>query len=200
MIGDPAGGGRRRRSRRITCCTGCPTTTPTWVRRTRIEWYVRELPLIVVMPDGLRGFYTDNARGPAVTRSTSREEAGVVRRAELPARRVPARPRASAGSPWAATARCGCRSATPTASPAPTATPAPSCTATSPPRDPTARCRSDEFLRIFGPSPARHDARPAVPGGAGEAGGEAAEAADRLRDGGLPARRQPRRSTRSWSG
>ena len=25
-----------------------------WQRRTRIEWYVRELPLIVVMPDGFR--------------------------------------------------------------------------------------------------------------------------------------------------
>src|SRR5258708_31961358 len=36
-----------------------------WQRRTRIEWYVRDLPLIVVMPDGGRGFYTDNAAGPA---------------------------------------------------------------------------------------------------------------------------------------
>ena len=35
-----------------------------WHRRTRIEWYVRELPLIVVMPDGYRGFYTDHERGP----------------------------------------------------------------------------------------------------------------------------------------
>jgi S-formylglutathione hydrolase FrmB len=35
-----------------------------WHRRTRIEWYVRELPLIVVMPDGFRGFYTDNEEGP----------------------------------------------------------------------------------------------------------------------------------------
>src|SRR6516162_446862 len=36
-----------------------------WLRRSRIEWYVRELPLIVVMPDGGRCFYTDNADGPA---------------------------------------------------------------------------------------------------------------------------------------
>jgi putative tributyrin esterase len=36
-----------------------------WLRRTRIEWYVRDLPLIVVMPDGFRGFYTDNQSGPA---------------------------------------------------------------------------------------------------------------------------------------
>jgi S-formylglutathione hydrolase FrmB len=36
-----------------------------WLRRTRIEVYARELPLIVVMPDGYRGFYTDNDQGPA---------------------------------------------------------------------------------------------------------------------------------------
>jgi S-formylglutathione hydrolase FrmB len=35
-----------------------------WHRRTRIEWYVRDLPLIVVMPDGYRGFYTNHENGP----------------------------------------------------------------------------------------------------------------------------------------
>jgi len=35
-----------------------------WQRRTRVEWYVRDLPLIVVMPDGFRGFYTNNENGP----------------------------------------------------------------------------------------------------------------------------------------
>ena len=35
----------------------------TWHRRTRIEWYVRELPLIVVMPDGFRGYYTNHDDG-----------------------------------------------------------------------------------------------------------------------------------------
>ena len=35
-----------------------------WHRRTRIEWYVRERPMIVVMPDGGRGFYTRHASGP----------------------------------------------------------------------------------------------------------------------------------------
>lgn len=39
-----------------------------WMRHSRIEWYVRELPLIVVMPDGYRGFYTDNEQGPAYAR------------------------------------------------------------------------------------------------------------------------------------
>ena len=37
----------------------------TWQRRTRIEHYVRDLPLIVVMPDGFRDFYTDHHDGPA---------------------------------------------------------------------------------------------------------------------------------------
>jgi len=36
-----------------------------WHRRTRLEWYVRDLPLIVVMPDGGRGFYCDAADGAA---------------------------------------------------------------------------------------------------------------------------------------
>ena len=35
-----------------------------WLRHTRIEQYVRDLPLVVVMPDGFRGFYTNNANGP----------------------------------------------------------------------------------------------------------------------------------------
>ncbi len=39
-----------------------------WLRRSRIEAYARELPLIVVMPDGYRGFYTDNEEGPAYGR------------------------------------------------------------------------------------------------------------------------------------
>lgn len=36
-----------------------------WLRRTRIDSYVNELPLIVVMPDGYRGFYADHVAGPA---------------------------------------------------------------------------------------------------------------------------------------
>lgn len=35
-----------------------------WMRRTRLEVYAAELPLIIVMPDGYRGFYTDNEDGP----------------------------------------------------------------------------------------------------------------------------------------
>ena len=36
-----------------------------WQRRTRLEVYAANLPLIIVMPDGLRNFYTDNEVGPA---------------------------------------------------------------------------------------------------------------------------------------
>ncbi|GDX40643.1 hypothetical protein LBMAG21_09350 [Armatimonadota bacterium] len=36
-----------------------------WQRRTSIERYVADLPLIVVMPDGGRGFYCDAAEGAA---------------------------------------------------------------------------------------------------------------------------------------
>jgi putative tributyrin esterase len=36
-----------------------------WQRRTRIELYAAGLPIAIVMPDGFRGFYTDNEQGPA---------------------------------------------------------------------------------------------------------------------------------------
>jgi S-formylglutathione hydrolase FrmB len=57
-----------------------------WARRTRIEWYVRDLPLIVVMPDGFRGFYTDNEAGPAYGRYIAEEVVGFIER-NFPARR-----------------------------------------------------------------------------------------------------------------
>ncbi|HSZ57551.1 MAG TPA: alpha/beta hydrolase family protein [Tepidisphaeraceae bacterium] len=52
----------------------------TWVRRTRIEWYVKDLPLIVVMPDGFRGWYTDNDAGPAYGRYIGEEVVRFVER------------------------------------------------------------------------------------------------------------------------
>ena len=36
-----------------------------WTRRTSIERYVEGLPLIVVMPDGGRGWYSDSVAEPA---------------------------------------------------------------------------------------------------------------------------------------
>ena len=44
-----------------------------WMRRSRIEWYVRDLPLIVVMPDGYRSFYTHHAGGPDYARHIGEE-------------------------------------------------------------------------------------------------------------------------------
>ena len=58
-----------------------------WHRRTRIEWYVREIPLIVVMPDGGRGFYTDNAQGPPFAQFFGRELPSFVERV-FPAQRT----------------------------------------------------------------------------------------------------------------
>ncbi|GMV82604.1 MAG: hypothetical protein AMXMBFR7_37880 [Planctomycetota bacterium] len=51
-----------------------------WHRRTRIEWYVRKLPLIVVMPDGYRGFYTDNHDGAAYGRYLVEDVIGFAER------------------------------------------------------------------------------------------------------------------------
>ena len=52
----------------------------TWHRRTRIEYYVHQLPLIVAMPDGFRGFYTDNNEGPAYGRYMMEDVIGFVER------------------------------------------------------------------------------------------------------------------------
>jgi len=57
-----------------------------WQRRTRIEWYVRDLPLIVVMPDGYRGFYTNHVQGPAYAEYMAEELPGFVERT-FPAKR-----------------------------------------------------------------------------------------------------------------
>jgi S-formylglutathione hydrolase FrmB len=51
-----------------------------WHRRTRIEWYVRDLPVIVVMPDGGRAFYCDAVDGPAYERHLIEDVIGWVDR------------------------------------------------------------------------------------------------------------------------
>ncbi len=51
-----------------------------WCRRTSIERYVRELPLIVVMPDTGRGFYTDAVEGMAYEQHIMRDVIGFVER------------------------------------------------------------------------------------------------------------------------
>jgi S-formylglutathione hydrolase FrmB len=51
-----------------------------WARRTSIERYVEGLPLIVVMPNGGRGFYTDAVSGLAYETAIAGDLAGLVRR------------------------------------------------------------------------------------------------------------------------
>ena len=52
---------------------GLSDDSTVWLRHSRIDWLVRELPLIVVMPDGYRGFYTKNEAGPDYARHFGRE-------------------------------------------------------------------------------------------------------------------------------
>lgn len=54
----------------------------TWYRRTRLEGYAEQLnlPLLIVMPDGFRGFYTRNERGPDYAKYIGDEVVGVVER------------------------------------------------------------------------------------------------------------------------
>lgn len=51
-----------------------------WGRRTSIERYVRDIPMIVVMPDGGRSFYCDAVRGPAYESHILRDVVGFVDR------------------------------------------------------------------------------------------------------------------------
>ena len=51
-----------------------------WHRRSRIEWYTEALPLAVVMPDGYRGFYTNNESGPDYATFMARELPAFVER------------------------------------------------------------------------------------------------------------------------
>ena len=51
-----------------------------WMRRTRIEMYVAGKPLIVVMPDGGRGFYTNHENGPRWAEHVGVELPGMIER------------------------------------------------------------------------------------------------------------------------
>jgi S-formylglutathione hydrolase FrmB len=52
----------------------------TWLRRSRIEWYVRDLPIIVVMPDGYRSFYTRPVDGPDFAKHIGEELPAFIER------------------------------------------------------------------------------------------------------------------------
>jgi S-formylglutathione hydrolase FrmB len=58
-----------------------------WHRRTRVEMYAAALPLIIVMPQGFRGFYTDNEAGPAYARYIGEELPAMIERT-FPAKRT----------------------------------------------------------------------------------------------------------------
>src|SRR5262245_4545111 len=51
-----------------------------WMRRTRVEFYAMNLPLIIVMPDGYRGFYTNTESGVPYARYIAEETVGFVER------------------------------------------------------------------------------------------------------------------------
>lgn len=51
-----------------------------WTRRTSVERYVAGMPLIVVMPDSARGFYTDAAEGLAYESHIIKDAMGFVDR------------------------------------------------------------------------------------------------------------------------
>jgi len=51
-----------------------------WMRRSRIEPYAGTLPLIIVMPDGYRGFYTNTASGVPYARYIAEETVDFVDR------------------------------------------------------------------------------------------------------------------------
>lgn len=59
---------------------GLSDDSTSWLRRSRIEAYVKDLPLVVVMPDGYRGFYTNNHRGPAYALHIAEELTAVIER------------------------------------------------------------------------------------------------------------------------
>jgi putative tributyrin esterase len=52
----------------------------TWTRFTRLEWYARDLPLVIVMPDGENGFYTDFTPGHAYEQLVIQDLVGFIER------------------------------------------------------------------------------------------------------------------------
>ena len=51
-----------------------------WARQTRLEAHAAGLPMAIVMPDGYRGFYTDNEEGPAFARHIGEELPAMIER------------------------------------------------------------------------------------------------------------------------
>src|SRR5215470_15991071 len=68
------GGKKRNKYPTLYLLHGLSDDHTIWTRRTSIERYAANLPLMVVMPDGERGFYTDAKEGPKF--QTEAERAG----------------------------------------------------------------------------------------------------------------------------
>lgn len=51
-----------------------------WTRLTRLEAYAAGLPMAIVMPDGYRGFYTNNEEGPAFALHIGEELPAMIER------------------------------------------------------------------------------------------------------------------------
>jgi len=66
---------------------GLSDDSTTWTRLTRLEAYAAQYPLIIAMPDGYRGFYTDHEQGPAFGRHIGEEFPALIERL------LPAHPR-----------------------------------------------------------------------------------------------------------
>jgi S-formylglutathione hydrolase FrmB len=52
---------------------GLSDDSTAWLRQTRLEIYAAAYPMMIVMPDGYRGFYTDNEEGPAYAKHVGEE-------------------------------------------------------------------------------------------------------------------------------
>jgi len=51
-----------------------------WMRRSRIEVYAAKYPMIIVMPDGGRGFYTNHEKGPQWAKHMAEELPAMIER------------------------------------------------------------------------------------------------------------------------
>ena len=59
---------------------GLSDDSTAWQRNTRLEAYAAAYPMIIVMPDGYRGFYTDNEQGPAYGKYMTGELIEIIER------------------------------------------------------------------------------------------------------------------------
>jgi putative tributyrin esterase len=52
----------------------------TWLRLSRIEWYAKGYPFVIVMPEGFLGYYTNNDDGPAYAKYIGEELVEMIER------------------------------------------------------------------------------------------------------------------------